>query len=104
MSTRHLIRLGAVLILGSILIPQSVFSEDKRFVHRANRDTVNWVSSEKGMWWMTPNDTDIEWPEEQLGLIGPIISQGGSGKDAYIAVYDPAGVLCDPQVVAGGKL
>jgi hypothetical protein len=93
MKTRQFIRLAAVLILWGIIMPPTVFSEDKRFVHRANRDTVNWVSSEKGMWWMTPNDTDIEWPGEQLGLIGPIIAHGGSGKDAYIAVYDPAGVL-----------
>jgi hypothetical protein len=60
MKTRQLIRLSAFLILGSIIIPSTVFSEEKPFVHRANRDTVNWVSSEKGMWWMTPNDTDIE--------------------------------------------
>jgi len=93
MKTRQYIRLAAVLTLWSIIIPPTVFSEEKPFVHRANRDTVNWVSSEKGMWWMTPNDTDIEWPGEQLGLIGPIIAQGGTGKDAYIAVYDPAGVL-----------
>ena len=93
MKTRQYIRLAAILTLWSIIIPPTVFSEDKPFVHRANRDTVNWVSSEKGMWWMTPNDTDIEWPGEQLGLIGPIIARGGSGKDAYIAVYDPAGVL-----------
>ena len=93
MKTRQFIRLAAILILGSIIVPPTVFSEEKPFVHRANRDTVNWNSSEKGMWWMTPNDTDIEWPGEQLGLIGPIIAHGGSGKDAYIAVYDPAGVL-----------
>jgi len=42
---------------------------------------------------MIPRDTDIERPGEQLGLIGPIITQGGEGKKAYIAVYDPAGVL-----------
>ena len=93
MKSRHYIRLAAVLIIGSIIMPPTVVSEEKRFVHRANRDTVNWVSSEKGMWWMTPEDTDIEWPGEQLGLIGPIIAHGGSGKNAYIAVYDPAGVL-----------
>jgi len=93
MKTRQFIRLAAILILGSIIVPPTVFSEEKPFVHRANRDTVNWNSSEKGMWWMTPNDTDIEWPGEQLGLIGPIIAQGGTGKEAYIAVYDPAGVL-----------
>ena len=93
MKTRQFIRLAAVLILWSIIMPPTAFSEDKPFVHRANRDTVSWISTDKGMWWMTPNDTDIEWPGEQLGLIGPIIAHGGSGKDAYIAVYDPAGVL-----------
>ena len=93
MKTQQYFRLAAVLILWSIIMPPTVFSEDKPFVHRANRDTVNWVSSEKGVWWMSPQDTDIEWPGEQLGLIGPIIAHGGSGKEAYIAVYDPAGVL-----------
>ena len=42
---------------------------------------------------MIPRDTDIERPGEQLGLIGPIIAHGGQGSKAYIAVYDPAGVL-----------
>ena len=93
MKTQQYFRLAAVLILWSIIITPTAFSEDKPFVHRANRDTVSWISTDKGMWWMTPNDTDIEWPGEQLGLIGPIIAHGGSGKDAYIAVYDPAGVL-----------
>ena len=94
MKTRQFIRLAAILILGSIIVPPTVFSEEKPFVQRANRDTVNWTSSEKGVWWkVVPEDTDIEWPGEQLGLIGPIIAHGGSGKDAYIAVYDPAGVL-----------
>ncbi len=32
-------------------------------------------------------------PGERLGLIGPIIAEGGKGKNAYIAVYDSAGVL-----------
>ncbi len=93
MKTRQFIRLAAVLALWIIIIPPTAFSEEKPFVHRANRDTVNWTSSQKGMWWMVPENTDIEWPGEQLGLIGPIIAHGGSGKNAYIAVYDPAGVL-----------
>jgi hypothetical protein len=93
MNTRHFFRLAAMLIIWGILLSPAAFSEDNRYVHRANRDTVNWISSEKGMWWMAPQETDIEWPGEQLGLIGPIIARGGSGKDAYIAVYDPAGVL-----------
>ncbi len=93
MNQRHLFRLAAVLILWGVLLPSTVFSDEKQFVHRANRDTVTWVSSPKGVWWIPPRETDIEWPGEQLGLIGPIIARGGSGKDAYIAVYDPAGVL-----------
>ena len=67
MKTRQFIRLAAILILGSIIVPPTVFSEEKPFVHRANRDTVNWTSSEKGVWWMSPEDTDIEWPGERLG-------------------------------------
>jgi hypothetical protein len=93
MKTRHYIRFAAVLAIWGLLIPQTIFSEDKRFVHRASRDTISWVSVEKGMWWMIPKDTDIEWPGERLGLVGPIIAHGGQGKKAYIAVYDPAGVL-----------
>jgi hypothetical protein len=93
MNKQSFIRLAAVLIIWGIIMPPTVFSEDKPFTHRANRDTVTWVSADKGMWWMIPADTDIEWPGERLGLIGPIIAHGGSGKDAYIAVYDPAGVL-----------
>ena len=93
MKTRQYFRLTAMLALWSIIMPPTVFSEDKPFTHRANRDTVAWVSADKGMWWMTPADTDIELPGEQLGLIGPIIAHGGSGKDAYIAVYDPAGIM-----------
>lgn len=93
MKTRYYIRFIAVIAIWGILMPQTIFSEDKRFVHRASRDTVSWISVEKGQWWMVPRDTDIEWPGEQLGLIGPIIAHGGEGKKAYIAVYDPAGVL-----------
>ncbi len=93
MKIKYAVRLTAALIILSFCMPPAIFSEDQRFVHRANRDTVAWVSAEKGMWWMTPDDTDIEWHGEQLGLIGPIIAHGGSGRDAYIAVYDPAGVL-----------
>ncbi len=93
MKTRHYIRLAAVLAIWGILMPQTIFSEEKRFAHIPSRDTISWVSVEKGMWWMIPGDTDIEWPGERLGLIGPIIAHGGQGKKAYIAVYDPAGVL-----------
>ena len=93
MKTRYPIGLVAAIIFMSLCLPQTIFSEDQRFVHRANRDTISWISAEKGRWWMAPSDTEIEWPGEQLGLIGPIIAHGGSGRDAYIAVYDPAGVL-----------
>jgi hypothetical protein len=93
MKTRQYIRFAAALALWGLLMPQTLFSEEERFVHRASRDTISWISVEKGRWWMIPRDTDIEWPGEQLGLIGPIIAHGGQGKEAYIAVYDPAGVL-----------
>ena len=92
MKTRYYIRLAAVLAIWGILMPQTLFSEEERFVH-ASRDTISWISVEKGPWRMIPRDTDIEQPGQQLGLIGPIITHGGQGKKAYIAVYDPAGVL-----------
>jgi len=93
MKTRYYIRLAAVLAIWGLLTPQTIFSEEKRFAHSASRDTISWVSVEKGQWGMIPRDTDVEGPGEQLGLIGPIIAHGGEGKKAYIAVYDPAGVL-----------
>ena len=34
-----------------------------------------------------------ELPGERLGLSGPIVAQGGTGRKAYITVYDSAGVM-----------
>jgi len=93
MKIKYYIRLTAVLAIWGILMPQILFSEEERFVQGASRDTISWGSVEKGQWRMIPRDTDIERPGEQMGLIGPIIAHGGEGKKAYIAVYDPAGVL-----------
>ncbi len=93
MKTAHYIRLAAVLAICGILIPQTLFSEEKRFANRAPLDTVLWSGSEKDARPITPKDTAIEGPGERLGLLGPIIAYGGKGKKAYIAVYDPAGVL-----------
>ena len=89
MKIKYYIRLTAVLAIGGLLMPQTLFSEDKRFVQGASRDTISWGSVEKGQWRMIPRDTDIERPGEQMGLIGPIIAHGGQGKETYIAVYDP---------------
>lgn len=93
MKTQHYVRLLAVIAIWGILMPQTLFSEEEHFVHRAPRDTVLWVSPEKGIGRMNLPETVIEGPGERLGLIGPIIARGGQGKKAYIAVYDPAGVL-----------
>lgn len=93
MKTRHYIRFAAVLTICGILIPQALFSEEKRLVHRASRDTIFWIDSDKEASKITPKDSAIEWPGERLGLLGPIIAYGGQGKKAYIAVYDPAGGL-----------
>lgn len=93
MKTRLYIRFAAILTIWGLLMPQTIFSEEKRYVHRAPRDTISWGSVEKGQWRMIPRNTDIEQPGEQLGLMGPIIAHGGEGKKAYIAVYDPAGIL-----------
>ncbi|MGD2186769.1 MAG: hypothetical protein PVI71_11610 [Desulfobacterales bacterium] len=93
MKTRHTIRLVAVLALWGILMPQTLFSEEERFVHGAFRDTIFWVNANESTPQTTPEDTAIEWPGERLGLLGPIIAFGGKGSKAYIAVYDPAGVL-----------
>ena len=103
MKTRHYISLVAVLAIWGILMPQTIFSEEKRFVHRAPQDTIFWMSSGEEASKITPKDTVIEWPGERLGLIGPIIAYGGKGKKTYIAVYDPAGVLVGVITENGAK-
>ena len=63
------------------------------FDHKADRDTIDWQSVLGND---TPPDiphTALEWPGEQMGLIGPIIATGGRGSRQYVLVYDPAGVL-----------
>ena len=93
MKTKYYIRLAAVLAIWGILMPQTLFSEEERFVHRASRDTVFWTNTNEGTSQATPKDTAIEWPGERWGLLGPIIAYSGQGKKTTIAVYDPAGVL-----------
>ena len=93
MKTAHYLRLAAVLAICGILIPQTLFSEEKSFANRAYQDTILWLNADKDAQPKTPEDSAIEGPGERLGLLGPIIAYGGEGKKAYIAVYDPAGVL-----------
>ena len=63
------------------------------FDHKPAQDSVNWqavIGKDK------PPDikhTALEWPGEQMGLIGPIVATGGRGSKRYVLVYDPAGVL-----------
>ena len=87
------ISLIGILILSSIFFPTEALLEESPSTHRAPQDTVEWISSKDGIVAPPLGETDIEGPGEELGLIGPIIAKGGKGKNEYIAVYDPAGVL-----------
>lgn len=86
-----IILLGCVA--GEPVEPDPKTQAPKVFDHKAAQDTVDWrtVTGEE-----TPQGipmTDLEWPGEKLGLIGPIVAAGGEGSDRYVLVYDPAGVL-----------
>ena len=63
------------------------------FDHKASNDTIDWrtVLGEDNPPEVT--ETDLEWPGEKMGLIGPIVVTGGTGSNRYVLVYDPAGVL-----------
>jgi hypothetical protein len=38
------------------------------------------------------SETDLEWPGERLGLIGPIVATGGKGAKQFVVVFDSAGI------------
>ena len=84
--------IGILIIIG-MLFPPKALLEKAPSSFRAAKDTVEWISSNGGVTSPPLAATDMEGPGEELGLIGPIIAKGGKGKNAYIAVYDPAGVL-----------
>lgn len=63
------------------------------FNHKAAHDTVDWRTLRDDGSPLVVPETDLEWPGEQMGLVGPIVATGGSGSKRYVLVYDPAGVL-----------
>lgn len=67
--------------------------EKAAFDHKSSRDSVDWQTLSPDGKTPEVGETDLEWPGERLGLIGPIIASGGSGSRQFIAVYDPAGIL-----------
>ena len=63
------------------------------FDHKAAHDSVDWKALlDDGNPPVVP-ETDLEWPGEGMGLVGPIVATGGVGSKRYVLVYDPAGVL-----------
>ena len=56
-------------------------------------DSIDWSTVPEEYRPAPASPDSRELPGERLGLTGPIIADGGSGRNAYIAVYDPAGVL-----------
>ena len=63
------------------------------FDHKAAHDSVDWRSLRHDGRPLVVPETDLEWPGEKMGLIGPIVATGGLGAKRYVLVYDPAGVL-----------
>lgn len=56
-------------------------------------DSVDWSTVPQEYRPAPAEDDARELPGERLGLTGPIIAEGGSGRSTYLVVYDPAGVL-----------
>ena len=56
-------------------------------------DSIDWRTVPEDYRPAPAEENARELPGERLGLTGPIIAEGGSGRNAYIVVYDPAGVL-----------
>ena len=56
-------------------------------------DTIDWRDVAEEYRPVPATVDGRELPGERLGLSGPIVAQGGTGRKAYIAVYDSAGVL-----------
>ncbi len=62
------------------------------FDHKTPRDSVDWSSLNQAGQTPETKETDLEWPGERLGLIGPIVATGGTGSNQFIIVFDPAGI------------
>jgi len=56
-------------------------------------DSVVWENLNLPFEVPKPGDRDREWPGERMGLVGPIIAEGGLGSNAYFVVYDATGAL-----------
>ena len=56
-------------------------------------DSIDWRTVPEEYRPLPAQQDDRELPGKRLGLIGPILAEGGSGSKAYLAVYDSAGVL-----------
>ncbi len=62
------------------------------FDRKSSSDSVNWASLNKAGKVPQVKETDLEWPGERIGLIGPIVASGKTEKDEFLIVYDPAGI------------
>ncbi len=88
-----------LLLAGLFLISNetSTIAQDKQnkdasfYTHHTQNDTVDW--SRLGGKTPAAGETDRAWPAQDMGLTGPIIASGGTGSNAYLMVFDPAGVL-----------
>ncbi|MBW2674249.1 MAG: hypothetical protein JRD89_12685 [Deltaproteobacteria bacterium] len=87
--------LAPVLILssGAIAGPDDTTEQNSSFFDRPEMDSVVWENLDIPLDNPKPNDTDREWPGERMGLIGPIVAEGGFGVNAYYVVYDATGAL-----------
>jgi len=62
------------------------------FDHKTSRDSVDWASLNQAGRIPEVQETDLEWPGERMGLIGPIVAYGRKDSERFIIVFDPAGI------------
>ncbi len=67
--------------------------ETQSFSHKMPKDTMDWTSLGTRPLKPADKETDLEWPGERMGLIGPIVTSHGQGSRRFVLVYDSAGVL-----------
>ncbi len=96
--TRHIILFTAFIAMLSCSSGDAIRSDGKRpaesvFDHKAAQDTVSWQTLRDDGTPLVLPETDLEWPGEQMGIVGPIVAVGGTGSKRYVQVFDPAGVL-----------
>lgn len=62
-------------------------------VPRPETDSVVWENLALPFDTPKPGAMDREWPGERMGLVGPIVAEGGVGWNGYYVVYDATGAL-----------